>query len=76
MLIIMYQTSTEHPTVTLTMNPMRKTNLYSNVEVVMLLTLCINLQVFANFCAFDICLANIFLKSLTNILCLLPFFFI
>jgi len=31
MLIIMYQTNTEHPAVTFTMNPMRKTNLLSNV---------------------------------------------
>jgi len=31
------------------MNPMRRTNLYSNVEVVMLLTLCTNILVFAHF---------------------------
>jgi len=49
MLIIMYQTNTEHPAVTFTMNPMRRTNLHSNVEVAMLLTLCTNLQVFAHF---------------------------
>jgi len=35
MLIIMYQTNTEHPGVTFTINPMRRTNLHSNVEVVM-----------------------------------------
>jgi len=33
MLIIMYETNTEHPEVTFTMNPMRITNLHSNVEV-------------------------------------------
>jgi len=49
MLIIMYQTNTEHPAVTFTMNPMRRTNLHSNVEVFMLLTLCTNFQVFAHF---------------------------
>jgi len=31
------------------MNPMRRTNFLSNVEVVMLLTLCTNFQVFAPF---------------------------
>jgi len=31
------------------MNPMRRTNLHSNVEVVMLLTLCTNFQVIAYF---------------------------
>jgi len=31
------------------MNPMRRTNSHSNVEVVMLLTLCTNFQVFAHF---------------------------
>jgi len=31
------------------MNPMRRTNLHSNVEVVMLLTFCTNFQVFARF---------------------------
>jgi len=48
-LIIMYQTNTEHPAVTFTINPMRRTNLLSNVEVFMLLTLCTNFQVFAHF---------------------------
>jgi len=75
MLIIIYQTNTEHPAVTFTINPMRRTNLHSNVEVFMLLTLCTNFEVSAHFglqfsrwsCTFDICLANIFLKSLTNI---------
>jgi len=32
-----------------TMNPIRRTNLLSNVKVVMLLTLCTNFQVFAHF---------------------------
>ena len=49
MLIIMYQTNTEHPAVTFTMSPMRRINLHSNVEVFMLLTLCSNFQVFAHF---------------------------
>ena len=49
MLIIMYQTNTEHPAVTFAMNPMRRTILHSNVEVFMLLTLCTNFQVFARF---------------------------
>jgi len=49
MLIIMYQTNTEHPAVTFTMNPTRRTNLHSNVVVFMLLTLCTNLQVFVHF---------------------------
>jgi len=31
MLIITYQTNTEHPVVIFTMNPMRRTNLHSNV---------------------------------------------
>jgi len=65
-----------------TMNPIRRTYLLSNVEVVTLLTFHTNFQVFAHFALqyspmklyFDICLANIFLKSLTNIFCLLPFF--
>jgi len=52
MLIIMYQTNTEHPAVTFTMNPMRRTNLHSNVEVFMLLTFCTNFQVFAHFAVF------------------------
>jgi len=34
------------------MNPMRRENLHSNVEVVMLLTLCTNFQVFAHFTIF------------------------
>jgi len=38
MLIIMYQTNTEHPAVIFTMNPMRRTNLHSNVEFFMLLS--------------------------------------
>jgi len=50
-----------------TMNTMGRTNLLSNVEVVMLLTLCTNFLLFAHFfcnlcrwsCTFDICLANI-----------------
>jgi len=66
------------------MNPMCRKYLHSNVEVVMLSTMCTNFQVFAHLlcnlprwsCTSDICLANIFLKSLTNIFCLLPFFFI
>jgi len=50
----------------------------------MLLTLCTNFQVFEHFALqsspmklyfWDICLANIFLKSLTSILCLLPSLF-
>ena len=49
MLIIMYQTNTEHPAVTFTMNPMRRTNLHSNVEVFKLLTFCTNFQVFSHF---------------------------
>jgi len=49
MLIIMYQTNTEHPAVTFTMNPMRRINLHSNVEVFMLLMLCTNFQAFAHF---------------------------
>jgi len=49
MLIIMYQTNTEHPAVTFTMNPISRINLHSNVEVFMLLTLCTNFQVFAHF---------------------------
>jgi len=49
MLTIMYQTNTEHPAVTFTMNPMHRTNLNSNVEVFMLVTLCTNFQVFAHF---------------------------
>ena len=61
---------------------MRRTNLHSNVEVVMLLMLCTNFQVFAHFALqsspmklYFWCLANVFLKSLTNIFCLLPSFF-
>jgi len=42
MLIIMYQTNTEHTAVTFTVNPMRRINLHSNVEVFMLLTLFTN----------------------------------
>jgi len=49
MLIIMYQTNTKHPAVTFIMNPMRRTNLHSTVEVLMLLTLCTNFQVFGHF---------------------------
>jgi len=49
MLIIMYQTNTEHPAIAFTMNPMRRTNLHSDVEVVMLLTLCTKFQAFAHF---------------------------
>jgi len=49
MLIIMYQTNTELSAVTFTMNPMRRTNLHSNVGVFMLLTLCTNFQVFVHF---------------------------
>ena len=49
MLIVMYQTNTEHSEVTFTMNPMPRTNLHSNVEVFMLLTLCTNFHVFAHF---------------------------
>jgi len=78
MLIIMYQTFTEQLAVTFTMNPMRRTNLHSNVEVFMLLTFCTNFQVFVHMAVFADevnCLANIFLKSLTNIFCLFPFFF-
>jgi len=45
----MYQTNTEHPAVTFTMNPLRRTNLHSNVKVFMLLTLCTNFQDFAHF---------------------------
>jgi len=83
MLFKMYQTNTEHSGVTFTMNPMRRTNLHSNIEVFMLSTLCTNFQDFAHFalqfspisCAFDICFANIFLKSLTDIFFLLPSFF-
>jgi len=45
----MYQANTEHPAATFTMNPMLRTNLNSNVEVVMLVTLCTNFQVFAHF---------------------------
>jgi len=48
-LIIMYQTNTELPAVTFTMNPMSRTNYNSNVEVVMLITLCTIFQVFAHF---------------------------
>jgi len=49
MLIIMNKTNTEHPAVAFTMTPMRRTNLHSNVEVFMLLTLCTNFKVFAHF---------------------------
>jgi len=35
-----------------TMNPIRRTNLHSNVELVTLLTLCTNFQVFARFAIF------------------------
>jgi len=63
-------------------NPMHRTNLHSNIEVVMLLTLCTNFQVFAHIALqsspmklYFWCLANIFLKSLTNIFCLFPSFF-
>jgi len=83
MLIVVYQTNTGHRTSSLSVNPMRRTNLHSNVEVVMHSTLCTNFKVFAHFalkssprkCYFW-CLANIFLKSLTNIFCFLPSFFI
>jgi len=34
------------------MNLMRRTNVHSNVEVVMLLTLCTNFEVFAHFAIF------------------------
>jgi len=64
------------------MNLMRRTNLHSNVEVVMLLTVYTNFQVFAHFALqfspmkmYFWCLANISLKLLTNIFCLLPSFF-
>jgi len=75
MLITMYQTNTEHPAVTFAINAKSRTNLHSNVEIFMLLTLCTDFQdlstLLCNFrrgsCTFDICLANIFLKSLTNI---------
>jgi len=82
--VIVYQTNTGHRVVSLYNEsyPMCRTNLHWNVEVAMLSTLCINFQVFAYFicnirrwsCTFDICLANIFLKSLTDMFCLLPSF--
>jgi len=49
MLIIVYQTNTGHRAEAFTMNPMRRTNLHSNVEVVMLLRLCTNFQVLSHF---------------------------
>jgi len=49
MSITMYQTNTKHPAVTFTMDPMRRTNLHSNVVVFMLLTLCTNFQVYGHF---------------------------
>jgi len=58
------------------MNPIRRTNLHSNVEDVTLSTLrtlLYNLRWWS--CAFDICLANIFLKSFTNVFCLILSFF-
>jgi len=53
------------------MNPMRRTNLHSNVEVVVLLTLCTNFLIFAHFvlrsspmnCTCDICLRDKALKT-------------
>jgi len=47
MLITVYQTSTGYRAVGLAfiMNPRRRTNLLSNVEIVMLLTLCTNFHV-------------------------------
>jgi len=49
MLIIMHHTNTGDREVPFTLNPMRRTIAHSSVEVVMLLTLCTNFQVFARF---------------------------
>jgi len=45
MFIVMYQTNTRHEHQAFTMNPIRRTNLLSNVEVVTLLTFCTNFEV-------------------------------
>ena len=49
MLFSVYQTNTGHGAVGLYNESNAQKNLYSNVEVVMLLTLCTNFQVFAHF---------------------------
>jgi len=49
MLITVYQTNTGHRAVSLYNESNAQTNFHSNVEVVMLLTLCTNFLVFAHF---------------------------
>jgi len=49
MLITVYQTNTGHRVVSLYNESNAQNKLHSNVEVVMLLTLCTNFQVFAHF---------------------------